>query len=161
MPDEYFCPRGEKPIGEKMPLSLPGDPPTPLSPSLGQSVAYMQYHLPTCPSCTHLVCSPDVGWGTVRLLLPCLSSGARCQDTEPCTWAQKRPQSHTHLYYSCSLDEERVKVCLATSAEISRICVGKQTQLAWPSDAPSAPGTSPGVSPTRRQSVLQGTSEVI
>lgn len=49
------------------------------------------------------------------------------------------------------------KVCLATAGERCRICVGTQTQHAWPSGAPSAPGTSPDVSPTHRQSVLQET----
>lgn len=64
-----------------------------------KSVASIQSHMPTCPSCTHPVCSPDVWWGTARLLLPYLSSWARCQDTEPYTWAQKRTlESHTALY---------------------------------------------------------------
>lgn len=60
--------------------------------------------------------------------------------------------------FICILMKTRaVKVCLATAGERCRICVGMQTQHAWPSGAPSAPGTSPDVSPAHRQSVLQET----
>lgn len=67
----------------------------------------------------------------------------------------------SHTLCAFCIKTRAVKVYLATSGERSHICVGKQTQHVWPLSAPSAPGTSPDVSPTRRQSVLQGTPKVI
>lgn len=63
-----------------------------------QSMAPIHLHLPTCPSCTHQVCSPGVWSGTAHLLLPYLSSWARCPDTEVYTWAQKKT-AFMQLYY--------------------------------------------------------------